>query len=379
MDKNTNNAGEKTMNRNELIIRTSIVGIVTNILLVGFKMTVGLIASSISVVLDAVNNLTDAVSSIVTIIGTKLAGRKPDKKHPLGHGRIEYLAALIVAAIVIYAGINSAVESVKKISDPQNATYSVVSLVIIAVAVVVKIVLGTYVKKIGKKTNSGALEASGQDALFDAILSGSVLICAILNFITGIRLEAYVAIVISVFIMKAGLEMMTETLDYILGKREDPEFTKKIKEVICRSEEVRGAYDLIVTNYGPERYYASVHIELRDTMTVEEVDVLTRELERNVFLETGVILTGVGVYSYNTQNEEAGIIRNQISEIVLKNDWAIQMHGFHVDTEKKTMRFDVVLNFDITPKEGLEKLYAQVNAAYPDYTAMIVADVDVSD
>lgn len=365
--------------RNRVIVRTSIVGIITNVILVIFKLTVGFLSSSISVILDGVNNLTDAVSSIVTIVGTKLANRKPDKKHPLGHGRIEYITAMVVAAIIIYAGITAAKESVENIFNPADADYSIVSLMVILVAVAVKIILGTFVKKQGIRVKSGALEASGKDALFDAILSGSVLICALITYFTKFRLESYVGLIISGFIVKAGIEMMLETLDYILGKRADPETTKKIKEVICRSEPVRGAYDLFITNYGPERNYASVHIELPDTMSVEEVDILTRQIERNVYLETGVILTGIGVYSYNTKDDEASRIRNHVSEIVLANDWAIQMHGFYVDVKEKFMRFDTVLSFDISQKEGLEILNAAVAKEYPEYSIIITPDVDISD
>jgi len=365
--------------RNRVIVRTSIVGIITNVILVIFKLTVGFLSSSISVILDGVNNLTDAVSSIVTIVGTKLANRKPDKKHPLGHGRIEYITAMVVAAIIIYAGITAAKESIENIFNPSDADYSIVSLMVILVAVAVKIILGTFVKKQGIRVKSGALEASGKDALFDAILSGSVLICALITYFTKFRLESYVGLIISGFIVKAGIEMMLETLDHILGKRADPETTKKIKEVICRSEPVRGAYDLFITNYGPERNYASVHIELPDTMSVEEVDILTRQIERNVYLETGVILTGIGVYSYNTKDDEASRIRNHVSEIVLANDWAIQMHGFYVDVKKKFMRFDTVLSFDISQKEGLEILNAAVAKEYPEYCIIITPDVDISD
>ena len=201
-----------TDKRDKIIVRTSVVGIVTNVLLAAFKAAVGLASHSIAVVLDAVNNLSDALSSIITIVGTKLSGKLPDKKHPLGYGRIEYLSAMIVAGIVLYAGITSFVESVKKILRPETPEYSTVSLVIIAVAVVVKIVLGKYVKAQGKKVNSGALVASGSDAMFDTVLSFSVLLSAIVFLVFKVSLEAYVGAVISCFIVKAGLEMMSETV-----------------------------------------------------------------------------------------------------------------------------------------------------------------------
>lgn len=369
----------ETLNRDRIIVRTSIIGILTNVLLAGFKAAVGLLSNSIAVILDAVNNLSDALSSVITIVGTKLAGRLPDKKHPLGYGRIEYLSALIVSAIVLYAGITSFIESVKKLIHPEKAEYTVVSLVIIAVAVVVKLILGSFVKAQGKAANSGALVASGSDAMFDAILSASVLASAVIFMLTGISLEAYVGVAISVVIIKAGIEMMTETLDDILGQRADAETTIAIKRILNEEPEVRGAYDLVLNNYGPDKNIGSVHLELPDTMTVEQVDELTRRVQAKVLNETGVILTGVGVYSYNTKNDEAAKIRNTIQKLVLSHDWALQFHGFYVDVKKKSLRFDVVMSFEIDPKDGLDTLYKEVREAYPDYDIYIAPDVDVSD
>lgn len=366
------------MNRDQVIIRTSIIGILANLLLVAFKAFVGIVSNSIAVILDAVNNLSDALSSIITIVGTKLSGKLPDKQHPLGYGRIEYLSAMIVSGIVLYAGITSAVESVKKIIHPEKPDYSTVSLVIIAVAVVVKILLGRYVKAQGKKVNSGSLVASGSDALNDAILSGSVLASAVIFKLTGLSLEPFVGLVISVFIIKSGIEMMRETLDQILGMRADKEVTDRIKAILNEEPQVHGAYDLILHNYGPDRDLASVHIELPDTMTVREVDRLTRKLEAQVYRETGVILTGVGLYSYNTGNDEAARIQNDVRERVLAHDWAVQFHGFYVDTGARQMQFDVVMSFDIQPKEGLRILHEEIQRAYPGYSIAIAPDVDVS-
>ena len=366
------------MSRDKVIIRTSVIGIAANVLLAAFKAVIGLASNSIAVVLDAVNNLSDALSSIITIVGTKLAGKLPDKKHPLGYGRVEYLSAMLVSGIVLYAGITSAVESVKKIIHPEKPDYSVISLVIIAVAVFVKIVLGRYVKAQGEKVNSGSLVASGSDAMFDAILSSSVLASAIIFKVSGISLEAYVGAVISVIIIKSGVEMMMETLDQILGERAEKEITDKIIAIMKEEKDVRGAYDLVLHNYGPDKHLGSVHIELPDHMTVREVDRLTRKLEAKVYKETGVIMTGVGLYSYNTGDSGAAKIQNDVQERVLAHDWALQLHGFYVDTETKEMTFDVVMSFDIRPKEGLQILYEEMRKAYPDYKIVIAPDVDVS-
>ena len=378
MNINQTTSETPAMSRDKVIIRTSVIGIAANVLLAAFKAVIGLASNSIAVVLDAVNNLSDALSSIITIVGTKLAGKLPDKKHPLGYGRVEYLSAMLVSGIVLYAGITSAVESVKKIIHPEKPDYSVISLVIIAVAVLVKIVLGRYVKAQGEEVNSGSLVASGSDAMFDAILSSSVLASAIIFKVSGISLEAYVGAVISVIIIKSGVEMMMETLDQILGERAEKEITDKIIAIMKEEKDVRGAYDLVLHNYGPDKHLGSVHIELPDHMTVREVDRLTRKLEARVYRETGVIMTGVGLYSYNTGDSGAAKIQNDVQERVLAHDWALQLHGFYVDTETKEMTFDVVMSFDIRPKEGLQILYEEMRKAYPDYKIVIAPDVDVS-
>lgn len=365
--------------REKTIVRASVVGIAANVMLAGFKAVVGLVSNSIAVILDAVNNLSDALSSVITIIGAKLGAKQPDRKHPLGYGRIEYLSSMLVAAIVLYAGITALVESIKKIINPEVAEYSTVSLIIIAVAIVVKLVLGAYVKRQGRKVNSSALVASGSDASFDAILSASVLASAIIQLLWSVSLEAYVGVIISAFIIKAGIEMMVETLNDIIGKREDAETTKELKRIICEEDQVMGAYDVTLFNYGPDRNYASVHIELPDTMTVDEVDRITRRVQQDVYQKTGIILTGIGVYSYNTSDDEAAHMRNAIQKTVLSHEWALQMHGFYADTEAKTIRFDVVVSFDVERREALEILYKEVQDLYPDYCLQIVPDVDVSD
>lgn len=370
---------DKVDDREKTIVRTSIIGIIANVFLAGFKAVIGVISNSIAVTLDAVNNLSDALSSVITIIGAKLANKKPDKKHPLGYGRIEYLSALIVAAIVLYAGITALVESVKKIIHPEAADYSVVSLVIIAVAVIVKILLGRYVKSQGEKVSSHALIDSGADATFDAILSFSVLVSAIIFLITGLSLEAYVGVAISLFIIKSGVEMIVETLNEILGQRADAETTRRIKSILTEEPEVRGAYDLILTNYGPDKNLGSVHLELPDTMTIEQFDTLTRKVQHRVYCETGVILTGIGAYSYNTSNEEVAAIRNTVQETVMAHDWALQLHGFYLDMAAKEMRFDVVTSFDVDPDESIRTLTAELQELYPDYKLHILHDVDVSD
>ena len=365
-------------NRDQVIIKTSILGIAANIFLSAVKAIFGLMSNSIAIILDAVNNLSDALSSVITIVGTKLASKKPDKKHPLGYGRIEYLSAMTVAVIVLYAGITSLVESIRKIIRPQTADYSTVTLLIIVAAVIVKLILGRYVTHVGKKVNSGSLIASGKDASFDAILSASVFVSAIVYLMWHVSLEAYVGVVISAFIIKSGIEMLIETLDEIIGKRVDRDLVKDLKRTICEEEEVSGAYDLILHSYGPDRYVGSVHIEIPDTLTAEEIDSLQRRIAQNVLKKHGVLLGGIGIYSVNSKDDQIKKMRSNITHIIVQHEGVLQIHGFYVDLEKKSISFDVVLDYGVDDRQ---KLFAQikneVENAYPDYVLNMALDIDV--
>lgn len=377
MSENTNITPES---RGRIIVRTGIIGIGANVLLAGFKAFIGIASNSVAVISDALNNLSDALSSLITIIGTKLAGKKPDKKHPLGYGRIEYMSALIVSAIVLYAGVTAFIDSVKKIISPETPDYSVISLVILGAAVAVKIVLGTYTKAKGKAVNSGSLIASGSDALNDAILSTSVLATALVYMFTGLSLEAWVGAVIALFIIKAGIEMISDAVNEMLGARADSELVKQIKDAAKQIPGVHGAYDLVINNYGPDRNIASLHIEVDDVLTAKEIDAITREIQSAVFRETAVIISAVGVYSVNTSDDEAAQMRNRIRSIVMSHDGILQLHGFYADVEKKQILFDMVLDFKVDDREKLsDTVKSEILKEYPGYDIHISLDIDASD
>ncbi|MBR5027779.1 MAG: cation transporter, partial [Bacteroidales bacterium] len=240
-------------NREKVIVRTSVIGILANVALAAFKAAVGFLSNSIAVVLDAVNNLTDALSSVITIVGTKLAGKSADRKHPFGYGRVEYLSTLVIAIIILYAGITAMVESIKKIITPDTPDYSTLSLVIIAVAVVVKVVLGLYVKRTGQRVNSDSLVASGKDALMDSIISLSVLVAAFVFVLWGVSLEAYLGVIIAIMIIKTGLETMWDTVSKILGERSETALAHDIKQTVLSADSgISGVFDLVLSDYGPD-------------------------------------------------------------------------------------------------------------------------------
>ncbi len=367
-------------NRDAIIVRTSIIGIISNVLLAVFKAVVGILTNSIAIVLDAVNNLSDAASSVITIVGTKLAGKEPDKKHPFGYGRIEYLSAMLIALLVLYAGVTSFTESIKKIIEPTTPNYSSSSLVIVAVAVLVKIVLGRYVKGIGEKVKSDSLINSGEDASLDAVISTSTLVAAILFIWKGWALEAWLGAIIALVIIKSGIEMLRETLSKILGESADPSLTREIKKTVNEFPEVRGAYDLVLNNYGPDRFNGSIHVEIVDSYTVGELDELIRRITHAVYEKHHVLLTAISVYAMNTSNSLYIEMRNKISKRMVENEHVMQVHGFYVNEKTKTIRFDAVISFSATSrKELLQKMKNQVLEMYPDYQVYIAPDIDYSE
>ena len=373
-------AAGNDMSREKTIIRTSIIGIIANVFLAAFKAVIGLMSNSIAIVLDAVNNISDAGSSLITIVGTKLAGKEPDKKHPFGYGRIEYLSAMIISVIVLYAGITSLVESVKQIIHPETPDYSTVSLIIVAVAVIVKILLGRYVKSVGVKVNSDSLINSGKDATLDSVISASTLAAAAIFMIFHVSLEAWLGAVISLVIIKSGIEMLRDTISQILGEKNDPELAGSIKKTVLSFPDVQGAYDLVLNNYGPDTWNGSIHIEVPDTYSADQLDQLIRKIQMAVYQQHQVILTAIGVYSVNTKDEEVIETKKKVCEIVFSHPHVKQMHGFYLNKEEKTIRFDIVVSFDA---EDRKKVYTDtirdVQEAFPDYTLQVSMDTDFSE
>lgn len=366
--------------REKTIVRTSIIGITANVFLAAFKAVIGLLTKSIAIVLDAVNNISDAGSSLITIIGTKLAGREPDKKHPFGYGRIEYLSAMIISMIVLYAGVTSFIESVKQIFDPQTPEYNTVSLIIVAVAVVVKIILGRYVKSVGEKVNSDSLVNSGEDATLDSVISATTLVAAAVFLLSGISLEAWLGAVISAVIIKSGVEMLRDTISQILGEKNDPELSAGIKRTVSSFPQVQGAYDLVLNNYGPDAWNGSIHIEVPDTCSADELDQLIRSIQTEVFLKHQVALTAIGVYSVNTKDEEIIETQKKVREIVLSHEHVRQMHGFYLNKEQKTMRFDVVISFNAKDRKAVfDEVVADVQKAFPDLELQTAMDTDFAE
>ena len=367
------------MNRSKEIIKVSIIGILTNALLVAFKVTVGMLANSIAIILDGINNLTDAISSVVTIIGTKLAGKAADKQHPYGHGRIEYLTGSVVAVIVVVAGLVSLKESFVKIIRPEETNYSWITILIIVASILVKFALGTYFSKRGNELDSSSLVASGTDAKSDAFLSASTLIAIFAKVVLHLQVEGIIGVLISVFILKAGIEIMRDTLNDIIGVRIEDDLSKAVNERINMYDEVQGAYDLVLHNYGPAEYMGSVHIEVRENMTAMELDTLSRQITAKVYEELGVLLT-IGVYAQNNSNPRYVEMKEYVNNLIKQYEKVKQIHGFYVNEERKVVSFDLVFEFGENRKmEIVDEITKACQDKYEGYLFFINLDKDFSE
>ena len=365
--------------RSKKIVQTSLVGILANLGLVVIKAIVGLLALSIAIIMDAINNLSDALSSVITIVGTKLAQKKPDEKHPYGHGRVEYLTSLIISVIIIIAGSAAIVESILAIIENSLPQFEIWSVILIAIAVLVKIALSFFFRYRGKKLNSDALKGSGIDALFDAFLSLGTLVSIIVALVWKVNIEGYIGVIIGLFMIKSGVDVLRGSLSSIIGERTSKETSEAIKKLVCSNPEVKGAYDLIVNNYGPDRGIGSIHIEVDDNLTAKEIHPLTRRIAVQVYNEFGIIMT-IGIYASNSSDKEIIQIRDAIKKEVLSHPTIKQMHGFYVDQEVKTISFDVIVDFkDKDSSKLIKEIHDSLVEQFPDYQFYIVEDKDFTD
>ena len=367
------------MDRSKEIIRTSWIGIAANVLLAGFKAAVGILASSVAIVMDAVNNLSDALSSVITIVGTKLSQRPADRKHPFGFGRVEYFSAIIIAVIVLSAGITSLIESVNKIFNPSEPTYTTLTLVVIVVAIAVKLILGQYVKRKGEQLKSDALIASGSDALFDAIITLATLVSAGVMLLWGFSLDGILGALISIFIIKAGIEMLASPINELLGTSISAELTNQIKREVSEFEGVHGVYDLILHNYGPDIQIGSLHINVYDTMSAHEIHGLTRKITMQMIERHNIVMT-VGVYAIATGENRRAELQTKVMQMLAAHPEIVQVHGFYYSEKDNMLSVDVVPDISVHDEAAfVGQLTAELQPLVPDKQVVIVVDHNYSE
>lgn len=351
------------------------VGIGANAVLATFKVIVGLLSNSVAVLLDAINNVSDALSSAITIIGVKLAGRKPDSKHPFGYGRVEYFSAILVAGLIFAAGVSSIIESAKAILHPEQTSFTWVSLMVIVVAIVGKLILGRYFQVRGKALSSDALVASGMEASYDAALSASTLLGAVVSMLWNINIDGYIGVIISAFIIKTGFEMLLDPIGKVVGKRVEGDLARAIKSKVLEVPGVLGAYDLILHDYGPDTAIGSVHIEVSDTLPPSQIQKICRRVSALIHSEFKAVMT-VGIYVSNNTDPTVAAMREDVRQMAMSQEGVHQMHGFYVDEEE--IAFDIVVSFDHDAPTICHWLETQITSKYPGRKVHITTDTNYS-
>lgn len=365
-----------TPTRYTQVVRTSIIGIVANLALTAIKAAAGFAAGSIAVVLDALNSLTDAFSSIATIIGEKIATRRPSRKHPFGYGRVEYVTSIIIGAIIIAAGIVSLRESFLKVIHPTEPDYTALTLAVLVIATLVKVVLGIVFIRRGKAIDSQPLTASGIDALYDAILTFGTLVAAVICLIWHIDLDGWVGLVISFFVVKAGIDVVRDAVASIIGERPAAEVAKSIRNLISEHEGVLGVYDLMIDSFGPERLWVACHIEVRDDMAASEIHDITRHIEEDLRTQFNADAI-LGAYATNSTGDYAAI-HAKLNELVEHHPEILQVHGFYVDAPEQHIDFDLVIDFDYDAEDLKQHIVDEMRQLYPNYTYNVITDLDYS-
>ena len=353
------------------------VGIVLNLLLFGGKLATGLLTGAISVTADAFNNLSDAASSVATLVGFHLAGQKEDADHPFGHGRVEYLAGLVVSVLILLVGVELGKSSVEKIIHPEQTHLTILTAAILVVSVCVKLWLGWFNGALAKRLRSEALKATATDSRMDAVATGAVLLGLILSEISRYPLDGWVGVLVALLILKAGFDSAKATLDPLLGQAPDPEEVRAIEELILSHPPIDGIHDLVIHDYGPGRRMMSVHAEVpekADLMMVHDViDHVERELRRRFGLEAVIHMDPV-----QTGNPLVDELRELTQRLAQEVEPSLTIHDFRITSGPlfTNLIFDLVLPFDVklTEKEVKDALAEKLTAVDPSYRAVI--DVD---
>ena len=371
---------DKVKMRQEYGVLCGVVGILLNILLFIGKFIAGTISHSIAITADAINNLSDAGSSFVTLIGFKLAGAKPDPEHPFGHGRIEYVSGLVVAAAILLMAYELVRDSIGKIIHPEEAEYSMLIIAILVVSILVKIYMFYYNNSIGKKIDSAAMKATAMDSLSDTCATTVVLIATLVGFYTGIQIDGYCGALVGLFIFYAGIHAAKETLDPLLGQPPEEEFVEQIDRIVMSHEEVCGIHDLIVHDYGPGRRMISLHAEVPAEGNILELHDVIDNIETELRRELGCEAT-IHMDPIVTSDEHVSETKAAMVSLIKAIDEELSIHDFRMVTGEShtNLIFDVLapFNFRLTDEELLTEILQDVQEHFGE-NYYVVAKVDHS-
>ena len=333
-------------------VLAGIVGIICNVFLFAGKLIIGLLINSSAVMTDSFNNLSDAASSVISLVGAKLAAKPADKEHPFGHGRYEYIVALIVSFIILEVGISCFKTSIDKIFHPEDLNISLIALIILIVSVFVKIWLSLFNRKLGKKIDSKVLLATARDALGDVFVTSATIVSLLIYRFLDLNVDGYMGCIVAILVLWAGISVARDTIEPLLGEAVPEELYKEICEKVCSYEGIEGTHDLIVHSYGPARRMASVHAEIKNTLSIETAHQIVDKIEQDVIRDLNIFLV-IHMDPIDTDNEAVQSTRKTISDAVKEKDPSASIHDFRMvsGTDQINLIFDLVLPYSYKKEE----------------------------
>ncbi len=338
--------------REGMIAATSGLGIVVNLLIALLKIVAGLMAASVAIVSEGVNNAVDALTSVLTLVGTKLAGRHPDEKHPFGYGRVEYLTSLVISILITVTGVQVLTESIHQIRNPEELKISYISMIIVAVAAVVKFFLGMYTIKMGKKADSKALEAVGMEGRNDSFVSVLTLISSGIFLMSGVSIDAWVGVAVAALILKTGIEVLRDTVSEILGRPGQKELADELYRLIRGADGVLGAADMMLHNYGPDRWSGSVNVEIDHKRNVGDVYRNLHRLQLYICHRYHTVMV-FGIYAVDSDSPDGKAMRTEVGRFVQDHDRVLGFHALYYDREENALYVDLVVDYDLRDWKAL--------------------------
>lgn len=362
--------------REGVVITISALGILINLILAVIKVIVGAAVSSIAIISEGVNNASDSATSLITIVGTKLSAKHPTEKHPFGFGRIEYLTSLLISVLILLTGFELLKSSIELIFHPEEMSVSYVTLAIVALSALVKLVLGTFTVKEGKRVDSGSLIAVGTDCRSDSLISVVTIATALIYMFFRVSLDAYAGIFMSAIVLKAGIEILKDTLSDLLGQSGDKELAQELYKIIRAEPIVLNAADMMLHNYGPDSYSGSVNVEIDHQKSVGEVYAALHALQLKIMHEKNIVMV-FGIYAVDKDHEEVRQMRKTISAFVRSQEHVTSYHALYIDPDNQDIYVDLVVDYALKDWEALRKEFtAYIAEHYPNRHLELVIETN---
>lgn len=362
--------------REGVITAVSALGIAVNLLIAAAKVVLGLLASSIAIVSEGINNASDALTSVLTLVGSRLAGKHPDKKHPFGYGRVEYLTSLVISGLILFTGIEMLISSVRLIFEPLELNISVLALAVVAVSALIKFFLGVFTVNAGRSSDSGALVGVGLDCRNDSFISLFTILSALIFIVFHVSVDAYVGVLMSLLVIKAGFDVLRDTVSELLGRPGDAELAAKLYREIRSTPGILGAVDMMLHNYGPDAYSGSVNVEIDHEKTVGEAYDFLHALQLRIMREYNVTMV-FGVYAVDSDHEEVKVIRTHIADFVRGHEHVKSFHAVYLDPCSPRLYCDLIVDYELRDWELLrEEFTAFMLERFPDRELVLTIETE---